>query len=254
MRIALWTYDALDDFAEGLKADARADLHVDRCSQRHCTKLLEDDRTDVALVPSIDILRDPESFQVVPKLGLASLGGFPNVRLRLHSPLNRIGTIGMDHTGAQAAELASLLVREHYGQPGRLISRTDGSTSDEPFDAVVECEDHPEHIVDISQVLDMGTEWYELTTRPMVWGLLVSRQSQMPAGLYELLIGASSSATWIVLDDVRGVREGRGETFTQLDEFALQGLEKFTQYLFWTNRIDQIPDLRFARIPELKVE
>jgi hypothetical protein len=209
-------------------------------------------QVDIALVSTLSVLRNPSDYWIVPGLGLASQGSFPNARLVLNGALDQVRRIGVDGYDEQAAELARLLVSEQYGQQAEIVelAEIESDLAEDPVDAWLITD--PDHGSDHEKkiTLDLGTEWYELTTRPMLWGLLATASESLHPGEYGLLVGASSPSGHED-DYVHVDTDAFGSCYSRLDEFTLQGLEAFVDYLFWTNRIAEVPDIQFAAVPEL---
>ena len=164
----------------------------------------------------------------------------------LRRGLDRLDEIGFDPRERQNVLLARLLLREHYlsGPQFVPVASPDAASA---LDGYIASEGEPPFEPVLS--LNLGREWYELTTRPMVWGLFVAAPGRVEPDAAALLrehIRAASPVGDARTDEAQTTSVVR----TLLDEFTLQGLEEWVKYLFYTGTLDEVSDLRFAPLPE----
>lgn len=248
MRIACWPIPELDPLAASLEA---LGYEVFRATPHACRIALAQGDADVALVTSLDVLLEPDRVQVIPGAGVATLAAYPYAALHLQHGLDRLQEIGFDPRSRQEVLLARLLLREHYLSspqfvPLGLSDTTDGGGN---LDGILASDPDAELPFEPAITLNLGREWYELTTRPMVWGLFAAGPGRIePEGAARLRehIRAASPVGDARTDEAETVSVVR----TLLDEFALQGLEEWVKYLFYTGTLDEIADFRFTPLPE----
>lgn len=110
-------------------------------------------------------------------------------------------------------------------------------------------------------VLDIGQEWYELSTYPMVWGLFAARQDRLPIDRAEKLHHQLAAVDgyreeWIsqqaLSPDVAEFM--REDLFTQVKGHVEGGLEELGQYLFFHGMLEEVPQLPFLIFPEEETE
>src|SRR5580692_4745071 len=75
---------------------------------------LEAGRLDVALVPSIEVLRHP-NYEIVSDACVATRGPVMSVKLYSRVPFGLIRTLGLDAGSRAGAALVRIMVRERYG-------------------------------------------------------------------------------------------------------------------------------------------
>ncbi len=255
MILYLWDTASLDAFASFLESDPSVAFEVRRAPMRECLGALRTGEADVALVSALDALKGAAETHLVPRLGLVSYGSFPYVQLHLRAGLDQLKRLAFDPAFAESILLARLIVREHYGQNPDLIpvGQTTAEALTAEVDALLVTGDEGVHSAVTGQYaaasLDLGAEWAELTLRPMVWALFASRNPEFGSDAYTAMLNAA------VLFDAAGAaleEMPNDETVTLrilLEEFSLEGLEEFANYLFLTGTFDEMPDLHFAHIP-----
>ncbi|GAB5537157.1 MAG: hypothetical protein Rubg2KO_34060 [Rubricoccaceae bacterium] len=247
MRLAVWPVDSARALGHVL-ADTLRQLddavELVELDPHEARTALVGDHVDLALVPSLDLLRDAEGLEVMP--GPALVGeASPTLRLVVGVPLDQITTIGFDPRYGQEALLAQLVLKEHYGvepvfrlvEPGTPL--TDALATHGTVLAPV-TEPLPEGTVP----LDLAREWTDLTLRPFVWGLVAMRKDALSPDIVRQLGEAVRSVG--PLDAL--VVEGVAVFQLTLDGYAIDGLDEFTEHLFATGTLTEIPGLPFVEV------
>lgn len=242
MRLAVWPVLPARALARALADLVTEVVEVEPYEARAA---LDDGRADLALVPTLDVLRGYEGLAVLPGVALAGERS-PRRRLVVGSALDAIETIGFDPRDAQEALLAQLVLREHYGTQATFAlagpaDRLDAVLARESAALV----DYAEAVPEGAFVLDPAQEWLDLTLRPYVWGLLAAPQGTVEA-----------ETARRVQDAVRGA--GPSEDLSvdgvevyqiTLDGYAVDGLDQIREYLFATGTLTEIPEVPFIEIP-----
>ena len=198
---------------------------------------LEAGTADLALVPTLDVLRAPESVSLAPVCGLAGEAS-PFRVLAVGVPLNEITTVAFDPRFGQEALLAQLILREHFDvRPSFTPVETASAASVAEHGAALVATDAD--LPEATVTLDLGREWSDLTLRPMVWGLVASR----PGAMNEADALALAEAA-----DKAGDPTGTGQYQLALTGLGYEGLEAFADHLFYTGSIPAIPELPFVAI------
>lgn len=199
---------------------------------------------DLAFVPALSVLRDPDAYSVIP--GVALVGrAYPSSQLHLPAGLaalaaRRSPQLGLDPRYTQDALLTQVVLKEGYGvvpqfvpvAPGASVADLDGYVL--PAEAAA-----PDHGV----TLDLGKEWFELTTRPMVWALLVST-----AG------GVEPDEAGFLRDRAAELEEEPPEPSIEepasitLAAYAHAGLDAWIHHLFYHRAIEDLPEIPFVLI------
>ena len=203
---------------------------------------LDDGRADVALVPTLDVLRAYEGLEVVPGVALAGERS-PRRRLVVGAPLDQIETIAFDPRDAQEAILAQLVLREHYGV-APTFALGDPAT---PLAEVLQTSSAAlvggrDPVPDGAVVLDIGQEWTDLTLRPYPWGLLAAKAGTLDEKAVARIGAAARAAP--PSDDLTD--DGVAVYQLTLDGYAADGLDQLRELLFATGTLSEIPDLPFA--------
>jgi chorismate dehydratase len=104
----------------GLEADPRFDLRYDIPSE--CARLLHAAAIDVGLVPSIEYLRGPKPYTLVPGAAVTSRGPVASVAIYTTKDPRDIRTIAMDSSSRTSVALATVLLRRVFDVAPEAIS------------------------------------------------------------------------------------------------------------------------------------
>ena len=243
MRLAVWPVPPAQALADVL-AEAGPVTEVSMVAPYDAVAALREDRADLALVPTLDVLRDPEAFELLP--GVALVGEQdPLLRLVLGSPLDQIRRIAFDPRYGQAALLAQIVLKEHYGarpsfSPVDPAIPLDATLADRDAAFVPLGTETGTHVA-----LDLGQEWTELTLRPMVWGLVAARPGTLDPETARTL-----RDTVLAAEPGDAARTDHGTLVFQptLDGYAHDGLDEFVNYLYYHGTLADLPELPFLVI------
>jgi chorismate dehydratase len=166
--------------------DQRTDqfeLRFDVPSQ--CATLLHDGETDLGMIPSIEYLRGPEPYRIVPDLGIISDGDVASVALFSRVPLPEVRRIGLDTSSRTSAGLTRVLCRAAWGIDPEFESVPPGAAAAvEGCDAALLIGD-PALFLDHEAAgltrIDLGAEWTRLTGLPFVWAFWAGRRGAIDA-------------------------------------------------------------------------
>lgn len=242
MRLAIWPVLPARALARALGDLVTEVVEVEPYEAREA---LDDGRAEIALVPTLEVLRAYTGLELVPGVALAGERS-PRRRLVVGSALDEIETIAFDPRDAQEALLSQLVLREHYGnQPVFELSDPAVPLVDVLGRQSAALVDFAEPVPEGAFTLDIGQEWTDLTLRPMPWGLLAASEGTLAVAAAERLRDAVQEAP--VSDDL--FVEGVGVYQLTLDGYAVDGLEQLVELLFATGTLGEIPALPFIEIP-----
>jgi chorismate dehydratase len=132
---------------------------------------------DVALIPSIEVFRNP-AYTVVSDACIACRGPVWSVKLLSRCPISDIRSVAIDEGSRTSAVLVQILMQQQFGfrpSVGKLAIRDDWQESS--LDAVLLIGDRAMH-VDTTRFpvqVDMGQWWYQWTGLPFVFALWTAR-------------------------------------------------------------------------------
>lgn len=195
---------------------------------------------DLAFVPTLAVLRDPDAFSVVPGVGLVG-GAVPPVRLAVHSALDQIRRVGFDPRFAQEALLAQVLLKELYHAQPVFVPLTGDARPDDLDAELTVGGEAPE----AGYVMDLGREWFEMTTRPFVWALLAA-----PVGTVEPHEAERLRDAALELDPERTPGTDPGVGGVNLAAYAHAGLEDWVKQLFYHGTLGDMPAIPFVELPD----
>jgi chorismate dehydratase len=104
----------------GLERVPGFDIRYDTPAE--CARLLHARETDVGLIPSIEYLRGPEPYAIVPGVGVTSKGPVASVAIYTRREPRDIRTIAMDSSSRTSVALATVLMRREFGISAEPVS------------------------------------------------------------------------------------------------------------------------------------
>jgi chorismate dehydratase len=166
--------------------DRRTDLFELRFDlPSRCATLLHEGGTDLGMIPSIEYLRGPEPYRIVPDLGIISDGDVASVALYSRVPLGQVRRIGLDTSSRTSVGLTRVLCRERWGIDPVFEPVPPGAAA-----AVAGCDaalliGDPALFLDHESAgltkIDLGAEWTRLTGLPFVWAFWAGRAGTIDA-------------------------------------------------------------------------
>lgn len=132
---------------------------------------------DVALIPSIEVLRDAE-YEIVSDACVATRGPVLSVKLFSRVPVGQVRTLALDEGSRTSATLARILLSERFGvRPVTELLPLGFSTENTSADAVLLIGDRAmkpprERFV---ATWDLGEEWTQWTGLPFVFAMWAAR-------------------------------------------------------------------------------
>ena len=153
------------------------DLRFDVPSR--CATLLHAGEIDLGMIPSIEYLRGPVPYSIVPDLGIISDGDVASVALFTRVPLKQIRRIGLDTSSRTSAGLTRVLCREAWEiEPQFVPIPPEAAARVDDCDAALLIGD-PALFLDYAAAglmkIDLGGEWTRLTGLPFVWAVWAGR-------------------------------------------------------------------------------
>ncbi len=183
---------------EGL--EARTDLFDVRFDvPSRCATLLHEGATDLGMIPSIEYLRGPQPYRIVPDLGIVSDGAVASVALFSRVPLAQVRRIGLDASSSTSAGLTRVLCREAWGIDPVFETVPPGAAAAvEGCDAALLIGDPAlflDHAAAGLTKIDLGVEWTRMTGLPFVWAFWAGRAGAIDAAGVKALQEARERGT-----------------------------------------------------------
>lgn len=139
---------------------------------------LEEGDLDVALIPSVELLRNPD-YQIISNSCVATHGPVMSVKLFSRVPMGEIKTLALDEGSRTSAMLSRIMLHERCGvipelEPLPLEKDCDFTNAD----AVLLIGDRAIHSPpgDFVDVWDLGEEWLRWTGLPFVFAVWAARK------------------------------------------------------------------------------
>ena len=156
---------------------------------------LHDGQLDVALIPSVELLRNPD-YTIVSDACIACRGPVLSVKLYFRLPPERIKTVALDEGSRTSVALVEILLAERYGlRPTRVPLPIGNTLTDANADAVLLIGDRAMQLpdADFHQVWDLGDEWCRWAERPFVFAMWTARSDRALPGIATALSLARDS-------------------------------------------------------------
>jgi len=134
-------------------------------------------KLDVALIPSVEFLRNRE-YEIVSDACVASHGPVLSVKLYSRVEIAKIRSLALDEGSRTSAALVQILLEEKFGvEPAREPLPLGQPMSTTRADAILLIGDRAMHppSEEFVETWDLGEEWLEWTGLPFVFALWASR-------------------------------------------------------------------------------
>ncbi len=228
----------------GLEREPRFDLRYDIPSE--CAKLLHAHSIDVGLIPSIEYLRGPLPYAVVPGPAVSSNGPVASVAIYTRKEPRDIRSIAMDTSSRTSVALATILLRNSFAaSPEAMPMAPDLDTMLGRADAALIIGDAAlflDHQHAGVQKIDLGELWTRSTGLPFVYAMWVGWPGAVGQDEVALLQGArdagvadsSGVAAAYYPDDP--IRQAAAERYLReniryyLGDEEIEGLTRFYRY------------------------
>ena len=205
---------------------------------------LANGQLDVALIPSIEFLHDPD-YEIVSDACIACRGPVLSVKLLSRVPMREIGTVALDEGSRTSVALTKILLQERFGIAPQCQSLPIGrDAGDLDTDAVLLIGDRAIHTADsdYAEIWDLGEQWCRWANLPFVFAMWTARRGVIQpslrrafeqardCGLKQLDAIARHEATDVGLDDKTCLRYLRDNLHFHLGEGEQAGLRLFKHH------------------------
>src|SRR5688500_10412748 len=155
----------------GLEHHDRFDLRYDIPSE--CARLLHAHETDIGLIPSIEYLRGPSPYWIVPGPAVTSKGPVASVAVYTRREPRDIRTIAMDTSSRTSVALATVVLRRQFDVTAEPVPMApDLQAMLASADAALLIGDvalFVDHEAAGASKIDLGAAWTEMTGLPFVY-------------------------------------------------------------------------------------
>jgi predicted solute-binding protein len=173
IRLGAVTYLNARPLVYGLERNDRFDIRYDLPSE--CARLLHAHETDLGLIPSIEYLRGPQPYALVPGPAVISRGAVASVAVYTRKETRDIRTIAMDTSSRTSVALATIVLTKRYGvTPDPVPMAPDLDAMLGRADAALIIGDVAlflDHEAAGARKIDLGEEWGALTGLPFVYAV-----------------------------------------------------------------------------------
>jgi chorismate dehydratase len=227
--------------AFGLDREPNVSLRLDVPSV--CARLLHERDIDVGLVPVIELLRGPVTYDVVPGLAIACNGPVNSVALFTRVPIGQVRHVALDLNSRSSVGLVRVLCRHHFGITPEFVDATpDLEAMLAQADAALligdPALDAPWQQMGATKI-DLGEAWHVFSGLPFVFAAWVAHPGVLTPAVVALL-HAAHHAGRAAIPALASAESGgdprradRLERYLRqnirydLDEAALRGLSRY---------------------------
>jgi chorismate dehydratase len=173
IRLGAVTYLNARPLVHGLEASDRFAIRYDIPSE--CARLLHAHETDLGLIPSIEYLRGPAPYELVPGPAVISRGPVASVAIYTRQDPRDLRTIAMDSSSRTSVALATVLLKRQFGVDAaaapmapdldEMLSRADAAL------IIGDTALFLDHEAAGARKIDLGQQWTELTGLPFVYAV-----------------------------------------------------------------------------------
>ncbi len=162
---------------------------------------LRDRQLDVALIPSVELLRQPE-YVVVSDACIACRGPVWSVKLLSRCPLNQVRTVALDEGSMTSATMTRILFQQQGIEPELSLLPIGANWNQLESDAILLIGDRAMHIETalaestdsrFHSVIDLGQWWVDQFQLPFVFATWTANSSLPTALRQEVAVALSRS-------------------------------------------------------------
>src|SRR6516164_9490724 len=171
IRLGAVTYLNARPLVYGLERQTQFSIRYDVPSE--CARLLHARQTDVGLIPSIEYLRGPAPYSIVPGPAVTSCGPVASVAIYTRRDPGDVRTIAMDTSSRTSVVLASVILRRRFhvvAEPAPMapdlelmLARADAAL------IIGDTALFLDHQAAGARKIDLGQEWTAITGLPFVY-------------------------------------------------------------------------------------
>ena len=224
-----------------------------------CAERLRSRETDVALIPSVELARSPEPYDIVPNVGISSIGPVRSVLLILKRDPDKVRSLALDTSSRTSAALSRIVLEKAYGcrpetfehapDPERMLARAD---------AALLVGDPALHLeLDGYRTMDLGKAWAEMTGLPFVYACWTGRSGALDPGEARSLFEAKEIGVREIPEIATAFAQSHPQPASfysgylsrnihyDLGEGEIVGLNRFHAYAHELGLIERVPEIGF---------
>lgn len=226
-----------------------------------CAQLLHANEIDLGLIPSIEYLRGPVPYSIVPAVAVSTRGPVASVALYTRKDPRELRTIALDTTSRTSVALTRVIAQRAFGvSPELMTMAPDLGSMLERADGALIIGDRAlflDHDAAGAQKIDLGETWTAVTGLPFVYAFWAGRAGVIAPAEVQLLQdarvrgdanGAAVAAACFPDDPAaRAVAERylRDNIRHVLEAPEIEGLKTFYRYASELGLVDFDGELRF---------
>ncbi len=147
-------------------------------------------KLDLAMIPSIEFLKNVDQFKLFPNISISSKGPVGTVLLITQKPLSKIKTVGLDSRSRTSVTLLRLLFQSRFSKDVKFNSCYPEEKDFFNYDAMLVIGDQAFKLIKNSnyEVFDLSEEWYKKTQKTFVHAVVaVSNEVNIDSNFLQIV-------------------------------------------------------------------
>ncbi len=147
-------------------------------------------KLDLAMIPSIEFLKNADQFHLFPDISISSKGPVGTVLLITQKPLADVKTVGLDIRSRTSATLLRLLFNDRFATDVKFSSCYPQEKEFSTYDAILVIGDQAFKLVQNSnyEVFDLSEEWYKKTQKTFVHAVVaVNKETNIDSNFLQIV-------------------------------------------------------------------
>lgn len=142
---------------------------------------------DVAMLPAVEILKNPKEYVVFPDIAICSDGPVLSMKIAIKKEPHELKNVGLFTRSAAANDMCRIILSENYGLSPNYSNHPNSRDFrfDESIDAQILIGN--EALFYTERSLDIGEEWKRLTGKPAVYAVWAMRKKHDLKHIYRKL-------------------------------------------------------------------
>jgi chorismate dehydratase len=245
-----------------LRAQKKLELKIERAVPSALAEKLKVGELDLAMIPTIEYLKEAEHYRLLPDIAIASRGEVGTVLLVSQVPIGEIKTLALDNRSRTSVALLKILFADRFSKDIQFTSiPPDPKAMLKAHDAALIIGDQAFTLPELpaeTKIYDLSQQWFLETQKTFVHAVVAVRegvvlpagmcaniQSAKQKGLQEIPAIAKQYAGSTGLDFNIAEDYLKNKIIYDLGEQELEGMTLFRDKCFDQGMIAKKPEIRF---------
>ena len=225
------------------------------------SQMFECGMLDIALLPAVSYFGH-DKYRIIPGISIAAKGFVKSVNLFLKKDIRKIKKVALDTSSRTSRILTVVILKKLYGLSPEFVDISQKIDIEKiDSDAVLLIGDNAMNIQNKKfEVIDLGNEWYKLTSLPFVFAFWVTKQNTKLNG-FDKILQETKEKGIKAIDEIAAIESKRlnfskeecasylsKSILYDLQEEEINGLKRFHDYALEMDLISQNSKSAVSRI------